>query len=103
MTLTPLFPTVSAGRGSEISRLLTAAVVNRGFCTLLLTNPARALASGYKGEAFRLGAEEQDLVLSIRAKSLDDFARQLTAYKSASGTSRVEQKIKPYKKRTMMS
>jgi hypothetical protein len=102
MALTSLFPTVAVNRGSEISRLLTAAVVNQGFCTLLLTNPARALASGYKGEAFRLGAEEQALILSIRAKSLDDFARQLTGYKSScAGTHTEKSRLK--KRRMMMS
>lgn len=43
---------------SEINRLLTAAVVNRRFCRLLLTNPLAALAQGYRGEAFRLNPEE---------------------------------------------
>jgi hypothetical protein len=64
--------------GGELSRLLTAAVVNQRFCKLLLSNPASALASGYNGESFRLGKEESDFILSIQAKSLADFARQLT-------------------------
>ncbi len=57
---------------------MTAAVVNRQFCDLLLANPAKAMAAGYNGEAFHLASEEQQLVLSIRATSLADFARQLT-------------------------
>ena len=64
--------------GVEFSRLLTAAVVNQRFCKLLLSNPASALASGYNGESFRLGKEERDFILSIQAKNLADFARQLT-------------------------
>jgi hypothetical protein len=64
--------------GGELSRLLTAAVVNQRFCKLLLANPASALASGYNGESFRLGKEEHDFILSIQAKNLADFARQLT-------------------------
>ena len=62
----------------ELSRLITAAVVNQKFCNLLLTNPAMALATGYNGETFRLATEEQELILSIRATSLADFAMQLT-------------------------
>jgi hypothetical protein len=61
----------------ELSRLITAAVVNRGFCQMLLENPQRALASGYKGETFSLGSEEQDLISSIRAGTLAEFASQL--------------------------
>jgi hypothetical protein len=73
------------GRASErggISRLLTAAVVNRGFRSLLLTNPEGALARGYLGEYFRLDSEQKNLVLSIRAETLADFATQITAYGS---------------------
>ena len=70
--------------GKELSRLITAAVVNRQFCNLLLANPAMALATGYNGEAFHLATEEQELVASIRATSLADFAKQLT--KNGNGT-----------------
>ena len=38
----------------EISRLLTAAVINEGFRKMLLTNPELALTKGYKGESFHL-------------------------------------------------
>jgi hypothetical protein len=77
MAMLPYYPTQGIHGTQELSRLLTAAVVNRNFCRLLLTNPASALASGYNGEAFRLDAEEQHLILSIQAKSLAEFARQL--------------------------
>ncbi len=70
------YPTNS--NGSELSRLLTAAVVNQNFRKLLLTDPAIALAAGYNGEPFRLASEEKVRVLSINAKSLADFAMQLT-------------------------
>ena len=69
--------------GKELSRLIAAAVVNRQFCNLLLANPAMALATGYNGEVFHLASEEQELVASIRATSLADFAKQLT--KSGNG------------------
>jgi hypothetical protein len=64
--------------GKELSRLLTAAVVNRDFCNLLLANPAMALKTGYHGEPFDLAADEQELIFSIRATTLADFAKQLT-------------------------
>jgi hypothetical protein len=64
--------------GKELSRLISAAVVNREFCNLLLADPAVALATGYNGEAFHLATEEQELITSIRATSLADFAQQLT-------------------------
>jgi hypothetical protein len=65
--------------------LLSAAVVNREFCTLLLTNPAMAVASGYNGEPFDLAAEEQELIFSIDATSLTDFAKQLTRNGNGNG------------------
>lgn len=71
------FPTSASTNGRELSRLLTAAVVNQKFCKLLLANPARALDSGYNGELFSLESEEKDRVISIHAKSLADFANQL--------------------------
>lgn len=80
MNITSTFP----NHGRELSRLLTAAVVNRKFCQLLLSNPETALSSGYHGEAFRLGTEEKKLVLSIQAQSLADFAQQLTGYEERS-------------------
>jgi hypothetical protein len=64
--------------GKELSRLISAAVVSREFCNLLLADPAVALATGYNGEAFHLATEEQELITSIRATSLADFAKQLT-------------------------
>lgn len=57
---------------------MTAAVINRQFCEMLLADPAMAVASGYSGEVFHLASEDQELILSIRAESLADFAKQLT-------------------------
>ena len=62
---------------AELSRLISAAVVNQDFCRLLLSNPASALASGYHGERFHLGTNDEQLVLSIRAKTLVEFAREI--------------------------
>jgi len=65
------------GQSSEINRLLTAAVVSRGFRQILLANPMAALTAGYRGESFCLNAEEMRQVTAIRAASLQEFALQL--------------------------
>jgi len=77
------YPTTK--NGCELSRLLTAAVVNQKFRKLLLDDPAIALASGFNGEPFRLASEVKDRVLSINANSLADFAMQLTDQRSGYG------------------
>ncbi len=71
-------PTAPVNFERESSRLLTAAVINQRFRKMLLTNPGQALASGYGGEAFNLDRDVKDRVSSIRASSLEDFAKQLT-------------------------
>ena len=71
--------------GRELSRLVTAAVVNQGFRNILLANPESALASGYNGEVFYLGTEDQDAILSIRAATLADFAMQLATHQNGNG------------------
>ena len=63
-----------------ISRLLAAAVINKGFRDLLLTHPAEALAQGYCGEEFDLDHNEKKLVLSLHAKDLTELAQQITTY-----------------------
>ena len=60
----------------EVSRLLSAAVINPGFCELLLDNPELALNSGFQGEEFLFSEEERNLILSIRADSLAELADQ---------------------------
>jgi hypothetical protein len=71
--------------GKGLSRLLSAAVINQEFCDLLLTEPAAAVTAGYNGEAFQLETDEQELVRSICATSLADFAQQLS--QNGNGTS----------------
>jgi hypothetical protein len=66
----------------EISRLLTAAVINPEFRHLLLTNSPSALKGGYNGESFNFSADSQNLILSIQAASLEDFASQLVVLRS---------------------
>ena len=60
-----------------LSRVFSAAVVDKQFCDLLLKNPEVALSKGYLGEIFSLSREEWDLIISIRAASLPDLARQV--------------------------
>lgn len=62
----------------EYSRILTAAVINNQFRSLLLANPGKAIENGYAGEMFYLAREEKKKVAAIRATSLADFANQLS-------------------------
>jgi len=64
-------------RNKELSRLLTAAVVNMNFQKMLLKDPQRATTVGFNGELFNLVHNEQHLIQSIKASSLADFALQL--------------------------
>lgn len=64
-------------KDDDLSRLLSAAVINQEFRKLLLSNPDDALTLGYKGERFCLEKEERDLILSLRAKTLPDLALQV--------------------------
>ena len=60
-----------------LSRVFSAAVVNRQFCNMLLEDPHIALKKGYLGEKFSLSREEEDVIVSIRAKTLSDLAKQV--------------------------
>ena len=62
---------------SGINQLFAAAVVNQQFCDLLLKDPQSALSQGYLGDRFQLTLEEQSLILSIQARSLAEFAKQV--------------------------
>jgi hypothetical protein len=76
-------PCRQAPPSANISRLITAAVVNQGFRKLLLSNPEKAIATGYNGETFRLDRQEKELILSIQATSLADFAVKLSRSEAA--------------------
>ena len=80
-------PTLTRNPGPErahpltsaaISRLMTAAVINKRFRNLLLTRPQEALEAGFQGEDFTLDRAERNLVLTIQAGDLADFALQLS-------------------------
>ncbi len=60
-----------------LSSVLAAAVVNRDFREMLLSDPRKALQQGYLGKTFALSQEETSLIVSIQAVSLTDLARQI--------------------------
>ncbi len=62
----------------ELSRLMAAAIISPKFCTLLLRDPDMALRTGYLDEDFHFSNGGRDLILSIRANSLEDLAGQLS-------------------------
>jgi len=66
-------------RDQEYSRLLSAAVINRNFCNMLLSNPSHAINSGYSGEKFNLSKEAEEKINTIHATSLQEFAAKLAA------------------------
>ena len=69
-----------------LSRLFAAAVTDRKFRELLLSDPAQALAIGYKGETFHLTPEDREIVRSIQeAASLSHLAEQLLAKQKGNG------------------
>jgi hypothetical protein len=70
----------SGSNPNGLSRVFAAAVVSRQFCQMLLQDPHTALQRGYLGETFKLSEYERDLLVSIRAESLSDLARQLVDY-----------------------
>ena len=73
-----------------ISRLMAAAVINQGFCDLLLTRPIEALDQGFCGEEFALDRHERNLILSIQARDLSDFALQILTYQEEKSPQRSE-------------
>lgn len=68
-----------ARTSASVSRLLAAAVISARFRNLLLSRPEQALQEGFQGEDFNLDRVERDLILSIQAVDLADFAIQLMA------------------------
>jgi hypothetical protein len=80
LTLKPARPDLSSVVSTNpkaISRLISAAVVDRSFQKLLLTNPSEAMSQGYFGETFDLTDEDRAMILTIQAASINDFAAQL--------------------------
>jgi hypothetical protein len=69
--------TVKSNASSGLSQVFAAAVVNRQFCDMLLQDPSIAIQKGYLGEAFSLSKEEREAIISVRANSLSDLAKQV--------------------------
>jgi hypothetical protein len=65
---------VEQGKAGEMSRLLSAALVDRRFCDLLLARPDLALADGYNGESFHLSFKARQFILTTKSNSLVDLA-----------------------------
>lgn len=66
-------------RYTSTHQLLAAAVVSKKFRQLLLTNPAQAIAEGWAGQKFAFSSKERQRVISIKARTLEEFASQLMA------------------------
>jgi hypothetical protein len=75
---TPIYTIAAPTDHTELSRLLAAGIVNDQFKTLLLNDPESALANGYLSESFQLTVEERALLISIRAGTLTELAKQLS-------------------------
>lgn len=82
MNVQPVLSLHFSTQTGELSRLLSAAVVSPRFCSMLLTNPEKALRMGYQSEPFKLSPEEKMWVLSIQADNLPDFASEIVKYQN---------------------
>jgi len=70
--------TSTSNKNQEISRIISAAVINVQFRSLLLNDPVSAITHGYGGEHFALKKEDQAKLGSIQAHSLAEFAARLS-------------------------
>ena len=61
----------------EISRIMTAAVVNATFRRDLLANPVHAIEMGFGEETFILEQEQADRLSKIHAHTLEEFATKI--------------------------
>jgi len=77
--------TITWNGDKELNRLMTAAVVSKRFCKLLLSDPVQAIKHGYNGELFHLTKDEKDMIVSIKAECLSDFASQLVQQNNGHG------------------
>ena len=62
----------------EYSRIVSAAVINTNFRRMLLKDPVKTVSKGYNGEKFNLRTEDRNHLAGIQAKSLAEFAAQLS-------------------------
>jgi hypothetical protein len=73
------FSTQNPSKKQEMSRILSAAVINSHFRSLLLSDPVSAITRGYAGESFSLASNEKEKLGAIHASNLAEFAAQLSA------------------------
>ena len=84
----PSLSAVSAFQRQEISRVLTAAVINEKFRNLLLANPDQALAKGYRGEPFQMRCVS-NAVSPTEAPPKDTTAFASVAHRAGAWSARV--------------
>jgi len=76
---TPTLP-VKQTKNTEMSRILSAAVINESFCQLLLDSPIHAIESGFHDEYFNVNAQELAKIEAIHASNLVDFATKVSNF-----------------------
>jgi len=59
---------------TTINRLLAAAVVSQTFRNQLITDPHQAIKSGFADEQFDLSPHTLEILTSIKASSLNEYA-----------------------------
>jgi hypothetical protein len=69
-----------SAQNDELNRLLSAAVVSKSFCNMLLSSPELALSNGYQGEAFNLCDADRNWLFSIKPTSLSDLAANMLTH-----------------------
>lgn len=71
-------PAVETSRDTDsIARLLVAAAINPRFCATLLADPQYAAQKGFGGEGFPLSPSTLEVLGSVRASTLSEFACKL--------------------------
>jgi len=66
-----------SGDLSVIRRLLVAAAISPQFCDSLLGDPSGAVCHGFGGEHFLLSEPTMNVLISVRAASLQEFIYRL--------------------------
>jgi hypothetical protein len=76
VTQTPV-NTPQASMKAEFGRLIHAAIINKNFRQLLLTNPVNTIDRGYFGESFHFPGEVKEKMRHIRAENLEEFSSRI--------------------------
>jgi len=63
--------------GQEISRILSAAVINHDFQHTLLNDPIAAISKGFQGECFAFSPKQKASLANIQAADLAGFASRI--------------------------